>query len=309
MPYNPGQYFGYGSVNPVFANYSGVVPGPDRPFSSNFPSATPNQFGGMNMTVPGGAGAGAVPWIPPSLFPGTVSGGTVIDSRITSPTLPATPNAPPVHSRNAIGVTPVPATTGAPPQAAPPGAGSWLDQLIGQISGQPFTQMPYLSNSGLPVAIENLLNQQTYEKNLANQKNQQMMNFAVSALHGQGTTAKQDAQLAASKQSAAIDQDLVSRGLTNTTIAPTEQRGVQFDLSRQLQGIDEGTARMLMGLLQSVQNNGPNTGALSEYLRGAMNFANPYGGSSATYNGGYGGASYGQYQPSGISGPVPGWSY
>jgi len=62
---------------------------------------------------------------------------------------------------------------------------------------------------------------------------------AVSGLKGAGEISRKGIVQRGAQASSAAAQDLVSRGLSGTTIAPTVQRGVQRETESNLAGLDE----------------------------------------------------------------------
>lgn len=64
-----------------------------------------------------------------------------------------------------------------------------------------------------------------------------------------GQTARQAVQEATARQRAQAEQDLVSRGLANTTVQQSVQRGITADAMRARTGIEEDVARQRSGLL------------------------------------------------------------
>ncbi len=110
------------------------------------------------------------------------------------------------------------------------------------------------------------MNYQQYLQQLSNQNNQQNFLLAANALKGAGTTATTDAENAAQQQTAQMTQGTIDRGLTNSTIPDTLNRGIQTDLSYNKQRIQEGEAQQLINLLRERQTGGPTNNPLIAQL-------------------------------------------
>lgn len=263
------------SMIPQFAGYGGVVPGLSGSMFPNLPgfSSSRNNMGGVNTQLTLRGPAPVSPWMAPPL-PGMTPA--------TTPNVPATgTGSAPTGSRSLAthGMATTPAATppaGTPNSATPPQAnqGGWLSGLLGQITGQAFQPLPDPPTQGMTQAQANQLKYQQYLQNYANARNQQNFNWAAQALQGAGTTAKSDAETIAEQQRASNTQGVMDRGLNNSTILPTLNRGVDRDLSYNNQRIDEGIAQQLISLLQSQNITGPNTALWSQYLQQANNLPN-----------------------------------
>lgn len=73
-------------------------------------------------------------------------------------------------------------------------------------------------------------------------------NDAFKNLEGAGTTAKTDIARNATRQKGAASQDLISRGLGNTTVTATNNRGIEDDAARQTAAVDESVRGQRIGL-------------------------------------------------------------
>jgi hypothetical protein len=110
---------------------------------------------------------------------------------------------------------------------------------------------------------------------------------SLSLLAGQGNSTKAANQKLYGENLATIDQDLMSRGLGNSTIL-ADQKAAQADaLSRANASVDDTVAGNVANTLMSFQDKGPDLGMLSSLLmnRGATRTNNVVG-----MSGGGGGA-------------------
>jgi hypothetical protein len=86
-----------------------------------------------------------------------------------------------------------------------------------------------------------------------------LYNQAIGAQSQMGNTAHQQVADTTAQNAAQADQDLVSRGLGNTTVRSSVQRGIQSDAMKQNQAINESVANAKSGLLSQ------QAGALENY--------------------------------------------
>jgi len=235
---------------PQYAGFGNLIPGMS---AGSFPqgpgySTSPNGMNGYNYNATTPAGGGITPWVPPGgnygvAAPATGSPGGMI----------------PTSSGGSVG-----------------GGGSYLSNLLSQISATPSPSVPALPDLGIKnQGVSNMLNYQQYMQNQANADNNQRFNWAVEALQGQGTAANQDIQRQQTAEDAANSQDMISRGLTNTTIEPTLKMGTAEAAQRASQRVNEGVAQQLVNLLQSKSETGPNAGQMFSMMQGAMASPNP----------------------------------
>jgi hypothetical protein len=73
---------------------------------------------------------------------------------------------------------------------------------------------------------------------------------ALELIQGTGQSARRRVGEQKVKNLAAAEQDLISRGLGNTTVRSSVQRGIKRDAERSMERIDEQTAQRLSGLLE-----------------------------------------------------------
>lgn len=120
---------------------------------------------------------------------------------------------------------------------------------------------------------------QLADANAANQKRLQQIvgnldangnpvDGATGLLGSIGATAKSRVQESSTKAAGVADQDLISRGLGNTTIRSSVQRGIQTDENRAMQDIDNAVAQQKAGVLERVSEPGPDMGLYANLLRG-----------------------------------------
>lgn len=74
---------------------------------------------------------------------------------------------------------------------------------------------------------------------------------AQEQLQGVGDAARQRVQTSQARQQANAEQDLISRGLGNTTVRSSVRRGISSDAERAQQAIDEQVAQRQAGFLQN----------------------------------------------------------
>ncbi len=292
------QFGGYGLI----PNYAGSM----FPTGPGF-SSRPNAMGGTDTRLTLARPPQVSPWMPPPLpgqNPPTVTpnmppGGTTAAPNAMPGRAPAMPNLPggatgvppmgaPVPPAGTAGPVAGGATNSTPPQSSP-----WLSGLLGQITGTPFQPLPNTPNLGLPQGQQNLMAYQTYLQNLANQDNDTRFKQAAMALQGAGQTANTDALQIADQARAGNNQHVMDSGLSNSTILPTLNRGVDKDLSRNQASIQEGIASRLADLLQSKTTTGPDASRFAELMRALSSAPNTslipgFGGTGVSYSGFFG---------------------
>lgn len=244
------SYFGLSGLIPQFAGYGALYP-----YAST--GTTPNRMGGYSTNVQVGAGGNSInPWVQPSLAS---------------------------YSANPSGTNATASPVAAANQAASSsgtmnggGSGGWLSGLLGKASSDAaYRQLPALPDMGIKnQGMLNAMNYQQYLQNLANLKNDQRFQTAIGALEGAGTTAIADVNKSADAQNAVNAQSMISRGLTNSTIEPTLRAGVESDRTYGQQRVNEGIAQMLINLLQSKTDQGPNANAFAQLMQGYGNYPN-----------------------------------
>ncbi len=267
------------SVIPTYAGYGGVVPNYAGNMFPNMPGFTsrPNNMNGNDLRVNVAGPQAVSPWMPPPL-PGMGTPGITPNQPAGTP--PASPTyVPRPPGMAATLTTPQAAGTPATPAGGATGTtpspnGGWLSGLLGQITGQAFQPLPAPPNLGLPQQQQNMLAYQTYLQNLANQDNDTRFKQAATALQGSGTTANTEAMNIADQARAGINQDMISKGLNNSTIGSTLNRGVDKDLAFNQQRIQEGIAQQLVNLLQSKNTTGPNTSLFAQLMERLNNVPN-----------------------------------
>lgn len=133
-------------------------------------------------------------------------------------------------------------------------------------------------------------------------------NDAFANLKGLGESAKSDIRQQTIRNKAASSQDLMSRGLGNTTITATNNRGIEDDAARQEQAVNEnlaqqrsnldisragsqmGVANLWSNALLSRQDQGPDASLYANLIQSLA--ANGGGNGGGGFGGGGGGRSY-----------------
>lgn len=85
---------------------------------------------------------------------------------------------------------------------------------------------------------------------------------AEKALKGQGDVAKERIGRSEEQAQASATQNLISRGLGNTTIQDTVRRGISDDAELQMQGVDEMVGRNLASVYQGQAGQAESLGRL-----------------------------------------------
>jgi len=89
-----------------------------------------------------------------------------------------------------------------------------------------------------------------------------------------GDAARTRVDQTATREKGRAEQDLISRGLGNTTIRESVRRGITDDQSLQHQGIDESVGQQRSGILQNLAGNQTQIGSM---LAGAIEGRNDIG--------------------------------
>jgi hypothetical protein len=173
--------------------------------------------------------------------------------------------------------------------ALPQNAG--INDVLGFLANQPYTpvQAPDLGIND--PRIKNLINYQQYLFNLANQQNQQRFQLAAQALRGQGQSSITDVNEASRRVGAEQTQQMMDRGLTNSTVPLAMNQGLERERQRQVQRIQEGVADRVVGLLGSKTDQAPASLNFADLMRQAVQQPAPVntsalgGGMSVSYTG------------------------
>lgn len=157
---------------------------------------------------------------------------------------------------------------GAPAAGAyQPPAGGGTDAILQSIMntpGAPVQKVPNFDDpSSWPQWLTNSMNQ-------ANSANTNQRNQVLSLLMGGGTAAKGDASQQFQNNVGSMNQDMISRGLNNTTAPLTAKMGLTRELNRQNQRIDENTADRSAGVIERMNNTGPDLGMFANLFSEAM---------------------------------------
>jgi hypothetical protein len=100
----------------------------------------------------------------------------------------------------------------------------------------------------------------------ANQANEERFQQAQDLLKRYGGTATRQAKTAATQAKGEATQQLIDRGLGNSTLRNSAMRGIDTDLQNNLAGIGERKALMQADLLERKTDQGPNLGVYAELL-------------------------------------------
>jgi|WetSurMetagenome_2_1015567.scaffolds.fasta_scaffold39299_2 hypothetical protein len=130
-----------------------------------------------------------------------------------------------------------------------------LQSLIGSL------QPPRIAGGGSPLgsAYANMLNQ-------ANAGNAQRGSAILQLLDQQGESQKAENQDTYTKQAAGIDQDMVSRGLFNTTIGSNLKQEAMSQMMNANQNVSERAASNLANMANSFSQQAPNMGLLANLM-------------------------------------------
>ena len=129
--------------------------------------------------------------------------------------------------------------------------------------------------------LNELLKQITQAERQANQANEQRLRRIVGQFNPEtqqyegglfgsfGQDAATRAEMSAERQFAQREQDLIDRGLGNTTIRSSVRRGIQEDKLRNLADIEERVARARAGVVEGVFDEGPDMGLVAQLAQQA----------------------------------------
>lgn len=118
----------------------------------------------------------------------------------------------------------------------------------------------------VPGAPTSPVNQFITQQNAANSANAQRGQGILNLLSGQGKAQLASNQQGYQNQLGQIDQDLTSRGLYNSTIAPNLQQGAQNWLNQSNEQVNENTAMNVANMAERFTQQGPNLGLLATLL-------------------------------------------
>jgi hypothetical protein len=145
---------------------------------------------------------------------------------------------------------------------------SYLGDLINSIIKTPVVQPQTVPDLTKPETWPAWLTKAVNDTNNASttQRNQ-----VLSLIAGAGGDAKADAKDIYDQTAANNAQDLINRGLNNSTIASTMNAGAQRALAREYQRADESAAQQAAGVLERQSMNGPDIGQFASLFRDASN--------------------------------------
>jgi len=103
----------------------------------------------------------------------------------------------------------------------------------------------------------------------ANQANEKRYQDILASLSGMGTAARTRVAQQKTQAQGGADQDLISRGLGNTTIRQSVQRGIASDAELANQSIDEQVTGMRAGVMERRNDTGPDLSMYANLLQAA----------------------------------------
>lgn len=109
----------------------------------------------------------------------------------------------------------------------------------------------------------------------ANKANEDRYQQILSSLSGMGGSARRRVDQQATQAGGAADQDLISRGLGNTTVRSSVQRGIASDKELANQTIDEQVAGMKAGVMERRNDEGPDLSMYANLIQAASAAGDP----------------------------------
>lgn len=137
----------------------------------------------------------------------------------------------------------------------------------------------------------------------ANQANAARGQGILSLLAGQGQSQIDQNQSNFQDQLGGIQQDMISKGLSNTTVGNNLNQAAQNNLARSNEAVNEQTAGNLAGMANSFTQQAPDLGLLAQLLQNGGG-AGPGGGGGFSGVVGPHDAAVSNGQPLNLSGPV-----
>lgn len=160
---------------------------------------------------------------------------------------------------------PKPATAPAPAPAPMPNYNDILNSLIGDIGQTPnIGNMTQAAGFG-PKSAVGMFSSMMDESNQANAARGKDI---LSLLQGQGKAQMAQNTINEQAQEGQINNDLTSRGLFNTTVAPNLIQGAQNNLARNNEQVSENAALNAANMANSFTQQGPSMGMLAQLLAG-----------------------------------------
>jgi hypothetical protein len=117
---------------------------------------------------------------------------------------------------------------------------------------------------------QDILKQFTTAQNAANQANQQRYQDILKLYSGLGQSRATEIANQGAQQQASATQGLTSRGLGNTTVTSAVSRGINTDTSNQQTALQEQIAQLQGGVMERVNQQGPDLGMYSNLLQQMM---------------------------------------
>lgn len=119
----------------------------------------------------------------------------------------------------------------------------------------------------MPFNIDDLMRRYDEQQKAANSANENRYGQILQTLKGQGEASKADVRRGGADERGQIGQDLIGRGLFNTTVLDSLRGGSREREQRELSRIDESVADRTAGVMERRTDQGPNMGMFADLLR------------------------------------------
>lgn len=118
-----------------------------------------------------------------------------------------------------------------------------------------------------PFNLSSIMSKYDEQQKAANQANELRYQDILKTLEGQGTAAKRDVAMSGREERADIGQDLIGRGLFNTTTLDALRNRSREREVRENTRIDESVADRRAGVMERRTDQGPNAGLFAQLLQ------------------------------------------
>ncbi len=122
---------------------------------------------------------------------------------------------------------------------------------------------------GNQAGLQNIIQQMQAAQEKANLLNEQRFKRAMSQFENLGNAGRARIEQQTAQRQAAATQNLTSRGLGNTTITSSVERGIASDAETSRQQLEEGIAVQKAGLLERRSDVGPDLSQFASLLQAA----------------------------------------
>jgi hypothetical protein len=122
---------------------------------------------------------------------------------------------------------------------------------------------------GASSGLQDILKQLQTTQNQANTANQQRYQDVLGMYSNLGQTESQAIAEQGQQQQAKSTQDLMARGLGNTTVTGAMSRGIASDTQSQQTQLQEGLAAKEAGVMQSMNQQGPDMSMYANLIKSA----------------------------------------